>query len=363
MYTHQMMVVERPPHKPILAEQFKTKMCQNYEKTGSCPYEIRCMFAHGAADLRTKEMNLADNLVTEENIKAFLARQRLASQAELSVSGEKNSILAERFKTKLCQNFELSGGVCPYEHKCMFAHGAEEMRTTEMNVADGLTTETAIRDFQQAQVNAAREAHRRKKRNEKKKAKAKAAKLVRRQELLSKSTLDYLPNDSGIFPPESTHSEESVAGDFGDFNSSPLAQPSASVSNSDSGANSPIAATVIVRVKGDYYRHNPYSPMSVGLRNSTPQLPQRVIPHQSHEATSAKPIIPPPAVSAVVQPAAQSQHRLLRATSALFPLANVLQQIRRQRRATSASPTAPTNIANATTNTASSAQAHMILLP
>lgn len=64
-----------PDHKPILAERFKTKMCRNYVEQGACPYEIRCMFAHGDDEMRTKAMNLADGLTTEENIKAFQRAQ------------------------------------------------------------------------------------------------------------------------------------------------------------------------------------------------------------------------------------------------------------------------------------------------
>jgi len=55
-------------------------------------------------------------------------------------------ILAERFRTKMCRNF-LERGACPYVHRCMFAHGESELRTTEQNVADRLFSEDAIRAF------------------------------------------------------------------------------------------------------------------------------------------------------------------------------------------------------------------------
>eukprot|EP00743_Colponemidia_sp_Colp-15_P009220 GILK01010067.1.p1 GENE.GILK01010067.1~~GILK01010067.1.p1 ORF type:complete len:261 (+),score=8.76 GILK01010067.1:30-785(+) len=61
----------------ILAERFKTQMCRNYERKGSCPYENKCMFAHGDADVRTPEMNVRDGLFTEEAIEAFRRAQRL----------------------------------------------------------------------------------------------------------------------------------------------------------------------------------------------------------------------------------------------------------------------------------------------
>ena len=66
--------------KPILATRFKTSMCKNYKTKGSCPYEARCMFAHGDAELRTKKMNLADGLVTEEAIKAFQRAGNVATR-------------------------------------------------------------------------------------------------------------------------------------------------------------------------------------------------------------------------------------------------------------------------------------------
>jgi hypothetical protein len=131
-------------HKPILAERFKTKMCQNHEKNGSCPYEARCMFAHGEQDLRTKQMNLTANLVTEEAIKNFLSQRMAAAR---TTGDSKVSILAERFKTKMCQNYEKHGS-CPYEARCMFAHGEQELRTTEMNMTEKLTTDEAIKAFQ-----------------------------------------------------------------------------------------------------------------------------------------------------------------------------------------------------------------------
>jgi hypothetical protein len=68
-------------HKPILAERFKSKVCKNFEEQGNCPYEDRCMFAHGAHELRSKEMNLADNLVTEEAIKAFQKARSIAARS------------------------------------------------------------------------------------------------------------------------------------------------------------------------------------------------------------------------------------------------------------------------------------------
>jgi hypothetical protein len=83
-------------HKPILAERFKNKMCRTFIETGSCPYEERCMFAHGDADLRTKEMNLADKLTTEEAIRSFqrATRERnMAAAASTSTDSKSKASL------------------------------------------------------------------------------------------------------------------------------------------------------------------------------------------------------------------------------------------------------------------------------
>lgn len=72
---------------------------------------------------------------------------------------ERSNILAERYKTKMCRNYTAAGH-CPYESRCMFAHGDHELRTTEMNIRDGLFSEEAIRSFQRAMVLRARQAQR-----------------------------------------------------------------------------------------------------------------------------------------------------------------------------------------------------------
>lgn len=37
--------------------KFKTEMCKNWEKDGSCPYNNKCRFAHGKNELMVKEKN------------------------------------------------------------------------------------------------------------------------------------------------------------------------------------------------------------------------------------------------------------------------------------------------------------------
>lgn len=63
---------------PVLAERYKTKYCKNFVQYQHCPYEERCMFAHGEEELRTVEDNVRDGLVTEEAIKTFQRQYRHA---------------------------------------------------------------------------------------------------------------------------------------------------------------------------------------------------------------------------------------------------------------------------------------------
>jgi hypothetical protein len=103
-------------HKPILAERFKTRLCRKFSDTGSCPYEERCMFAHGEANLRTKEMNLADKLTTEDAISNFVVKR---------LSSRHNSVLTET---------EFAGTApCPHEERCL--------RTKGLDMTDKLTTQ------------------------------------------------------------------------------------------------------------------------------------------------------------------------------------------------------------------------------
>jgi hypothetical protein len=164
-------------HKPLLADRFKTKLCETFEREGYCSYDARCMFAHGSDDLRSKEMNLLDGLVTDDAIRNFAAERYGAAAATVDPN---RSIVADRFKTRSCENFKRHGE-CSFAHRCMFAHGEEELRTTEMNIRSGLTTEEAIKTFQSECITTLRETERRRKRNLKKKTKVRAAKDARRQ--------------------------------------------------------------------------------------------------------------------------------------------------------------------------------------
>jgi len=69
-------------------EKFKTELCVKFQELGACPYNTRCRFAHGEAELRSKPK-------------------------------------PRQYKTKPCNNF-MKTGKCPYGARCNFLHGAQE---------------------------------------------------------------------------------------------------------------------------------------------------------------------------------------------------------------------------------------------
>jgi hypothetical protein len=78
--SHAGFVIPPSPAAVVIAKKFRTKMCQNFINTGTCPYLLRCVFAHGEEALRTLEMNLRDNITSEEAVKAFQRHEIEARQ-------------------------------------------------------------------------------------------------------------------------------------------------------------------------------------------------------------------------------------------------------------------------------------------
>eukprot|EP00672_Neobodo_designis_P014203 CAMPEP_0174868588 /NCGR_PEP_ID=MMETSP1114-20130205/66237_1 /TAXON_ID=312471 /ORGANISM="Neobodo designis, Strain CCAP 1951/1" /LENGTH=361 /DNA_ID=CAMNT_0016103807 /DNA_START=121 /DNA_END=1203 /DNA_ORIENTATION=- len=70
-----------------------------------------------------------------------------------------------RFKTTMCDTVE-RGEACPYGARCTFAHGDDELRTVEQNIAEGITTQPALVRFQKAQAKRLKKARRNRRQRE-----------------------------------------------------------------------------------------------------------------------------------------------------------------------------------------------------
>lgn len=79
-----------------MVERYKTRICKAFTKTGECPYDFKCMFAHGKADVRTKKMNIRDGLTSDVAVRAHQWRIKSASDPKV-IEPTKAAILASTF--------------------------------------------------------------------------------------------------------------------------------------------------------------------------------------------------------------------------------------------------------------------------
>ncbi|KAJ2445698.1 hypothetical protein GGF42_005911 [Coemansia sp. RSA 2424] len=138
----------RPQDNPL----YKTRLCEKFEQDGECPYHQKCVFAHGAAELRVREGaptgaprgNADDRQHDHASPAPAYQRQQ---QYQQSRQPQQQPVLSSQFqqptrtlqnpglkfssnplyKTRLCQRYTEQGD-CPYGEKCQFAHGDQELR-------------------------------------------------------------------------------------------------------------------------------------------------------------------------------------------------------------------------------------------
>ena len=53
----------------IDATRFKTKLCRHFAESGVCPFQSRCVFSHGQAELRTSDENRTSGIVSEQSLR------------------------------------------------------------------------------------------------------------------------------------------------------------------------------------------------------------------------------------------------------------------------------------------------------
>ncbi|KAJ2818936.1 hypothetical protein IWW50_005638, partial [Coemansia erecta] len=96
-----------------------TKLCEKFEQDGECPYNHKCVFAHGHAELRVREPQPQQQQQQPRNDEVHARNHGAPARFNAN----------PLYKTRLCQRFsEL--GECPYGEKCQFAHGEAELRVS-----------------------------------------------------------------------------------------------------------------------------------------------------------------------------------------------------------------------------------------
>ncbi|KAJ2610385.1 hypothetical protein H4S08_003636 [Coemansia sp. RSA 1365] len=112
----------QPLRRPQDNPRYKTKLCEKFEQEGECPYNHKCVFAHGKDELRVREPVSARNYSDQTREQPNSPYQR-SQPPSAGIRHNTNPL----YKTRLCQRFT-EQGECPYFEKCQFAHGEAELR-------------------------------------------------------------------------------------------------------------------------------------------------------------------------------------------------------------------------------------------
>jgi hypothetical protein len=92
-------VNEETNKKPNL---YKTELCRTWEETGTCRYNNKCQFAHGAAELKAVERH-------------------------------------PKYKTQMCKTFS-ERGTCPYGKRCCFVHTSSQSQIVNKESVSTVST-------------------------------------------------------------------------------------------------------------------------------------------------------------------------------------------------------------------------------
>ncbi|KAJ2888140.1 hypothetical protein GGI21_006766, partial [Coemansia aciculifera] len=147
----------RPQDNPL----YKTRLCEKFEQDGECPYYQKCVFAHGAAELRVREPAPTGTLRSNSDDRQhdYVANPGHSYQRQQSQQQQQRQPLSSSqfqqptrvsqnpslkftsnplYKTRLCQRYTEQGD-CPYGEKCQFAHGDQELRVAPEQPAQAVS--------------------------------------------------------------------------------------------------------------------------------------------------------------------------------------------------------------------------------
>lgn len=123
---HNFNPMQHQPHQPpVHPPRFKTRLCRHFQSNGQCPYMDKCGFAHGEAELNTAQPSGPSPMH-----RPFAPYHHLPFESFYN-GGHKRQPAQELIKTRLCKHFS-STGSCPYDTRCLFAHGQVDLRPRMM---------------------------------------------------------------------------------------------------------------------------------------------------------------------------------------------------------------------------------------
>lgn len=116
------------------SKKYKRELCHTWTETGSCPYGLRCQYAHGEAELRVEEADKPSAYKTvrcrnfwEKGSCPYGKRCRFVHDEAVGFDDDKAQRVKRhpKYKTKICTTFTETGR-CPYGDRCAFIHKRKE---------------------------------------------------------------------------------------------------------------------------------------------------------------------------------------------------------------------------------------------
>lgn len=143
MYSHKnfnrTQAFEKLEQKSVMiSNTYKSKMCNEFVRYGTCKFGNTCHYAHSEAERRkppcifkdtcknkntTCPYDHSDGLVLPKVTPAIEVRPPPVQVQPLT----KEVSMQHHYKSKMCKNF-ITTGHCPYGDKCCFAHLESELR-------------------------------------------------------------------------------------------------------------------------------------------------------------------------------------------------------------------------------------------
>lgn len=106
-------------------KRYKTTLCHNYEKTGTCQMSEKCHFAHGEQELRDINDPIPIRAVSLYNNKPTNSSQEYSAPKDNS--SVPPGFVKNNYKTVYCKFF-MQYGHCSFGERCTYAHGDQDLR-------------------------------------------------------------------------------------------------------------------------------------------------------------------------------------------------------------------------------------------
>jgi len=140
--TRQIVSTRSKSTRCLSDSNYKTEICRKFQQSGLCEYGSSCQFAHGLHEVR-RPLSFGMKTPPPQTMSADAIADTL-ELLRLPSSGRTPLILHDinqeapprkrlpcdlrLYKTEICRTYS-QYEMCPYEHKCRFAHGLGELRS------------------------------------------------------------------------------------------------------------------------------------------------------------------------------------------------------------------------------------------